>query len=366
MIKWEPNKEARIRVWNYKLAMVVTKNAERVLIGTEVDIKRQLEGKEDANLVYDETRPFGTLLFSLDTDPKGGWATAVYMLMEAQKLMHTPAVSRIASKSTAPDFEKIALDILSEKCDSEDPICQFVAMRIWYGYWIHRGKKSPYDCAQFLQSMQNLIRPFSSHHNYAEEMIHVTSNNSIFHHTKELEPCDRQLVLYHIQNEVDQDCVLVDESLIPLEKYYLSKFDKWKKYIVRCKICSRLFMADTLRYELCSDECRNQARLNNLALRKQDEDISEIDRICMNASAHWYNRLTKIKNSVEYSQEDIAQYSSKKEHFLKEKRKKRQAYKKGRISYTQLQNWLLQQEAEAQIALETIWLHKGDSNPKNE
>lgn len=369
MFERRPTKDEKKRILNNKLALVVTKDYERILIGTEDGIKKRLDGYLDAEVMYDETRPFGSLLLTMDTDPEGEWGTVIFHLKQAQESIHSSRHQKaqkllLASLpgqpklEHAPTHEGRAQNILMKKYSSGDPICQFVAARIWYGYWVYREDKLPDYCDLFLNSMHYLIRPFSYYRGPADERITVNADNRIFRHTQEMKSYDKEHIIYTPSDSSIQDCIIVDKSLIPLEKYYLSKFDKWKKYIIRCKVCDHLFMADSLRYELCSDECRNQARLSNLALRKQDEDTSAVDQICINASAHWYNRLDKIRKSNEWSEEDIQKYIIAKEHFLQEKRKKRRAYKTGKLSFAELRDWLLHQEVEAQEVLESLMVTK--------
>lgn len=358
MIQWRPEKKKIEAVLSYKLAMVLTENEERLLIGTEDNIRRRLEGENDAELIYDEVRPIGTLLFTMEEDENGDWSTAISKLYEAQEIIHSIKAPRIFSDKNAPAIEREAQDFLSEKFDTGDPICQYVALRIWYGYWEYREKRFPKDCMLYLNSMQNLIRPFLHYPNYVEEQIRVLPSNSVFRHTQELKFYDRERSIYRIKNVPNLECIIVSQSLIPLEKWYLFKFEKWKKYVIRCKRCNRLFLADNLKHKLCSDNCRHQSRISNLALRKENEDISKVDKICLNAGAHWYNRLAKIKASGEWSEYDIQEYEEAKNNFLAKRRKKRREYKMGKISFYELRDWLLKQEVEAQNTMDSLRMRR--------
>lgn len=369
MFERRPTKDQKKQILNSKLALIVTKDYERILIGTEENIKKRLDGHLDVDVMYDETKPFGSLLLTMDTDPEGEWGTVIFHLKQAQESIHSSRHQKTQKLlfaslpgqpklEFAPTHEARAQEILIKKYNSADPICQFVATRIWYGYWVYREGKSPDNCELFLNSMHNLIRPFSCYRGSADERIAVNADNRIFRHTQEMRSYDKEHIIYTPSDSSMQDCIIVDKSLIPLEKYYLSKFDKWKKYIIRCKVCGRLFMADTLKFKLCSDECKKQARLNNLVLRKQDKDTSNVDSICINASAHWYNRLDKIRKSSEWTEEDVQKYVIAKDQFLKEKRKKRRAHKMGKLSFVELRDWLLHQEVAAQEALEALMVTK--------
>ena len=358
MIKRRPSKQELKLVLSYKLALAVTKDYERIIIGSEDSIKQRLSGQQDADVFYDQTRPFGTFLFTSDPNPKDNWCTAIACLIEAQRILHSINPIDHHLKEGVLYQEGKAQDILTEKFDSDDPVCQFVALRIWYGYWVFREKRPAEHCTVFLDSMFNLVRPFSHPFYCIEDRNIVSASNSIFRHPPEFKSADKEQHVLQLTGTDNIEYIIVDRSLIPLEKYYISQFNKWKKYLICCKVCGRYFFADSLKFELCSQDCRDQARENTLTQRKHNEEIASVDRICLNASAHWYNRLKRMKESPEWSSDDIQKYENEKNRFLKEKSKKRKAYKKGKITFGELQDWLLHQEVEAQDALESLMVTK--------
>ena len=358
MIKRKPSKQELKLVLSYKLALVVTNDYERIIIGSEDGIKQRLSGQQDADVFYDQTRPFGTFLFTTDPNPKDNWCTAIGCLIKAQRILHSinPIDHRL--KEGVLYQEGKAQDILTEKFDSDDPICQFIALRIWYGYWFFREKRPAEHCKVFLDSMFNLVRPFSHPFYCIEDRNIVSASNSIFRHPPEFSSSDKEQHLFHLNGTDRTEYIIVDRSLIPLEKYYIAQFNNWKKYLIKCKVCGRYFFANTLKFKLCSQDCRNQARENTLTQRKHNEEIASVDRICLNASAHWYNRLKRMKESPEWSSDDIQKYEAEKNRFLEEKRKKRKAYKKGKITFDELRDWLLYQDVEAQDAFESLMVTK--------
>lgn len=54
MLTWKPDNKDTIDSW--KLAMVLSKGYERILIGSDYDINRVLSQKKKGKLFYDETR----------------------------------------------------------------------------------------------------------------------------------------------------------------------------------------------------------------------------------------------------------------------------------------------------------------------
>jgi len=155
-----------------------------------------------------------------------------------------------------------------------------------------------------------------------------------------------------------QEYITICDSLLPLEKYYIPKCVAHNHYVIDCKVCKKPFIAPSRRYTLCSDNCRKQARSKNLTTRKETGNTAEVDRICVNASAHWNNRLASMRKSRLYSSEQLEKYIASKKAFQAEKKKQRQELKKGKISFEELQNWLLLQEQEAQVAMEQLVVTK--------
>ena len=83
MIKWHPSKQEVQQVCEQKLAVVISKDYERILIGQTSDILAKLECPEYTAINYDETRPFGTFLLNGEYD-EVFWTEALLNLYEAQ------------------------------------------------------------------------------------------------------------------------------------------------------------------------------------------------------------------------------------------------------------------------------------------
>lgn len=358
MIKRKPTNAEVKNVLSFRLAMVITKNSERILIGTEENIKHRLSGQANADLIYDKVRSFGTLLLLPSFVPDRNLETAISHLFDAQEIIHKINPRPHFSNENVLYHEGIAQDILTDYFDTDNPLFQFVALKIWYGYWLYRGEHRAKNCSLYLHSMHNLVRPFSCRVHYIEDRNRISASNLIFRHPAEFKSCDKEQTIYHIKSPGDVEYIMIDRSLIPLEKYYIAQFSKWSKYLICCKNCDRFFFADSLKYELCSQDCRDQARKNTLSKRKDNEETAVVDRMCLNASAHWYNRLKKIKSSNDWSKEDVRKYELEKDRYLKDKNQKRKAHKKGQITFAELRDWLLHQEVEAQEALEALMVTK--------
>ena len=156
-----------------------------------------------------------------------------------------------------------------------------------------------------------------------------------------------------MKNE-NAECLLVDDSLIPLERFYESKIEKWTKYIIQCKLCGKYFIADSMQYKLCSEACKQEAQKKTRESRKEDDGIAKIDKALAAANGHWNSRWTRIRKSLEWSNDLVSQYRAAMVQFQEEKRKMSRAYRKGEITCGELLDWLYQQQEEAERILQEL------------
>lgn len=107
-IRQEPCREKVLFV----LTLDRKKLKERVLIGTESEIRSQLEGDANVDLFYDSVSPLGTMLIRFDKDADGSWNRLG--LSPLRDAMHT-------SRWEQPALEQAAGQFLSEKYQSGEP-----------------------------------------------------------------------------------------------------------------------------------------------------------------------------------------------------------------------------------------------------
>lgn len=352
-IKWNPSKRDGKYVSQLCLGVVVTREYERVLVGKQLDIQYKLQGADVSGILYDETRPFGSFLLMLDDDREGKWNTALSYLMEARAILDKSGAYRLLNNEEDPKMlENEAMYILADKFECGDLISKFVALRIWCGYWEIRGNKKQHDFEQFFSKAQTLVRPFNVSGPNLEERIELTPEHPIFRYAKELNVRDKNSERFAISENVD--CIIVQDSLLPIKKFYADKIRTMKKHIMKCELCSQFYIADSEKFQYCGDKCKAMARRRSLEQRREIGLTAEIDRLCNDAYAHWNNRLTKIRKSLEWSAEEVQMFVDKKEAFQKKKTEMRKKHKTGEITFSELRDWLIKQSIEADNALVAI------------
>ena len=155
---------------------------------------------------------------------------------------------------------------------------------------------------------------------------------------------DTRLELWYPDQKRTVECVAISSSLYPLIIYYLNRLRDWGLSFRKCKVCGRLFLANSLRYELCSEKCKKKQALQNK--REFDERAREnnYDLYYKNACQGWRNKINKVKKMDGFPPERLSEIQSAFEAFKKEALQRKKVVKKGTASISDFRSWLLQQD----------------------
>ena len=140
-------------------------------------------------------------------------------------------------------------------------------------------------------------------------------------------PEDTRLDLWYPDNKRKMVCVAAYSSLYPLMIYYPNHLNDWGLYFRKCKICGKVFLARSQRYELCSDKCRKKQSLQNK--REFDERASEnnYDLLYKNECQNWRNKINKAKKTSGFSADCLEEMLAAFESFKKDALQRKQAVK---------------------------------------
>lgn len=313
------------------------KMKERILIGTEDDVRLRLENHTDTDLICDVTRPLGTLLTEFEHDPDGVWNQ--HGLSPLRDALHT-------NRWKQPALEQASANFLKEKFNTLDPIRQYVSFRIWNDYLLAREPaKREEACERFIHKMSRFTLAFIGNPplKYDSEGNPFTlSLSELFLGSAPVE--DTRLELWYPDRRRSIECVAISQSLYPLLIYYLNRLHDWGLCFRKCKVCGKLFLASSLRYELCSEKCKKKQALQNK--REFDERAREnnYDLYYKNACQGWRNKINKVKKMDGFPPDRLTEIQSAFESFKKEALQRKNAVKKGTASINEFRSWLLQQD----------------------
>lgn len=139
---------------------------------------------------------------------------------------------------------------------------------------------------------------------------------------------DTRLDLWFPGNKRMTESVSAYTSLYPLITYYLNRLNDWGLCFRKCKVCGRIFLAKSQRYELCGEKCRKKQALQNK--REFDERAREnnYDLLYKNECQNWRNKINKAKKTIGFPADRLEEMLTAFEAFKKEALQRKKAVKK--------------------------------------
>ena len=324
-----------------KIILVMTldrkKKTERILVGQEELIRVALKFDNAIPVFCDVTRPLGSVLFDEEYNNAQEWYdNTIYPIYTF------PTMSDFSNNQ----YEKYLADYLNYKCQSNNPVSMYLAFHIWNEYM--KLKQIKGDTTTYVYAMKNKMDGL-----FAEYYLSFTPKiQDIFHHPSALDVYEQsklkhgdtaRLELWMPNKHFSNECVVADNTLKPLITYYQNRLDDWHLYVKTCKVCGKKFLADSQRYELCSDKCRKAQSLQN----KRDFDDrarkNNYDLVYKNECQNWRNKINKAIKSGTYSPEQIDKMKQLFSDFKKEALYKKKQVKTKEITAKEFTDWIYSQ-----------------------
>ena len=303
------------------------KMTERILIGTEIEITKRLRFGDGSFLFFDRKRPLGTLLTEYKQDAENEWLSHGFMpLWDA---LHTNRFKQQALEQKSADF-------LSMRYASGDPVLMFTAIRLWNGYLRAREPRDRDTAAGLYQN--DMTRLTASLLNITNDML---MQDDLPEYIKKSE-ADRKLDLW-FPSETDSEYVIIRASFLPGILYYKNRLNEWGLHFRSCKVCGKIFLAKSRKYEICGDACRKQQGLNSKRAFDARARENSYDLVYKNECQNWRNRIRKAKKTPGVSQKRLAKMKSAFEAFKTEALIKKSAVKAGELSVKEFTGWILRQ-----------------------
>lgn len=315
------------------------KMKERILIGEELQIRFRLQGYADAEVLCDVTRPLGAMLSAFEHDPDGEWNR--FGLIPLREALHS-------NRWKQPGLEQASGDFLAKKYLTGDPVRMYAAFRIWNGYLLAREpREREKACDRFMDKMSHFTQMFQERSPLRfdpdtgrPERFHISSRvfgSAPAEYTK--------LDLWYPDSKQATECVAAYASFYPIVTYYLNRLGDWGLHFRKCKICGRLFLAESLRYELCSSKCRKAQALQNKREFDERARDNNYDLVYKNECQHWRNIINKAKKNPALPADRLTEMQTAFEAFRKEALQRTRAIKTEKASPKDFTYWLYRQSS---------------------
>ena len=297
-------------------------NEEYILIGNEREVRAKLRG-EKGNVLYEYKQAIGKWLIDLRKNRDTGWINAIDDLYHAAYHMNhgkRDIKEYFGASKVASEERRVGQDFLERKMATGNPINQYIALRIWDEYKHAREDKKGSLLADFRIRAKNLVRPlYALEGKEAEENFRINKQSQIWSWGNPILEHDN--IQYAVTTDEGQEYVCATWSLLPVRAYYLTKFEEYKKCVIKCRMCGQEFVAPSLRFQLCGDKCKERAR-NLSKSKKDDESISaRVNKLSRREYQHWANHIKMAEHSMDWSAQDIEMLKDEMKLFHQRKKK---------------------------------------------
>ena len=235
---------------------------------------------------------------------------------------------------------------MKTKFDTSDPLRMYAAFRIWNGYLLARESRNRAEaCERFMDKMSPFTMAFQQRSPL--QFDSDTGRPQPFQISSRIfgsvPAAETRLDLWYPDNRRTTECVAAYATFYPLITYYLNRLNDWGFFFRRCKVCGRVFLAKSQRYELCGDKCRKKQALQNK--REFDERAREnnYDLLYKNECQNWRNKINKAKRTAGFPADRLEEMLTAFEAFKKEALRRKKAVKERTASPKEFTDWLYQQ-----------------------
>ena len=297
---------------------------EHIMIGELQEVQHFLAGAENSKLLVNKKRPFGSFILECSVPIANRLADVRVALADSTE------------KRKSPYLEN-SKEILDDLWNSDNLIYRFIAIRIWQEYEKACNIKN-YDLYGEIEkislplmfSLANDIKTWQEN----DPQNPLYQLDSVYF----LAPA---LVLYSAKG-INEYYTVID-SLFPIIVYYLKTVYKEKTFIQSCKLCGKLFRANTANIPtFCSAECkREQGKINK---RRFDERAKKTpsEMAYKKQYMYCYNRIKKLHKSAPDT-ELLTGAEKIFKAFCKEALRLKKQVQNGKLTDRDFENWMFQE-----------------------
>lgn len=150
------------------------------------------------------------------------------------------------------------------------------------------------------------------------------------------------------------ECVSAYHSFYPLLIYYMNRLSDWGPNFCKCKVCGKVFLTQSLCYEVCSYKCWKQQTLQN----KQEFDKrvrgNGYDHQYKNECPGWHNVMNKAKKTPGFPPERLAAMQTAFDAFKKEALRWTTLVKSRQSSPEEFRDWIVLQKVLSWINVKSV------------
>lgn len=300
----------------------------------------------EVKLLYSTTRPLGSFFNDLLAECRQDWAEFIYMPLH-HLLSDISDYCEYGLKFdwTSEKFNLEESDVTEDKIlmmdefynnfkniktikqfclnhGEKNPIRKYISYRIWNDFCKCQKEMLEYD--EMKKNADALTRALSF--NRCQPDCREKNINEIsFWVPEQLAPSETSLEIWYPNRHRNFECAMIEHSLFPLISYYINHLYHAGFHLRKCKVCNKIFVADTLKKTLCgSKDCkriqgaRNKQRFDSKEKPYYEKSYNQVRR-------NFKDRINTLAKKTTISESELNLLEAVFQDF-KEKAKKESKY----------------------------------------
>lgn len=328
------------------LSLDKKRKQEHIVIGPKSQVHLRIAEIPTAQVLFDQKRPLGTILFECEEQVQSDWNLYV----------HAPLSQALASWVGRKGAEQSVLEYLEPHLNSNNAVCKYAAhwaVNEYCNYITHQG--SPDHSSLYQDSAANISRFFR--HLILDDAKNSTVGKALQRVQTEMSInglfMDSSATIWYPSRAQAREWLIISCSLFPAALYYLQRLQDWGFGFCKCSVCGKIFLAPNLHYNLCSTACRNVRNRQNKQAFDERAKGNGYDIDYKNTAQRLRNRLTNLKEQPNISEIELQKAQEAFDHFRKSALQKKKKIKTEE-ECTSFRRWMLQQEREFEHLCNTI------------
>ena len=237
-------------------------------------------------------------------------------------------------------FIATAFNFFRSKYEGGYPLDIYAAIRISDGYLNARLPKNRDRAADSFNMMMSKIKDGLM--DWTDEMIR---SPKMFYGENSFSKEAVRMDLWYPTGSIEPECVLAYDSILPVIIFYHNRLLAAGLNIRKCKVCGKSFLAESLKYGICSERCRKKQ--NTIKKKEFDARATEngYDKIYKNECQRWRNIIHRAEKNADTSSEKLLEMKSAFQDLKTEALKKKSAVKKGLLPVKGSEDWIFIQSS---------------------
>ncbi|NDO18544.1 hypothetical protein FMM68_02580 [Lachnospiraceae bacterium MD329] len=212
---------------------------------------------------------------------------------------------------------------------------QYVILKLWHEFGVRHKEINSIANTMRRKQWEQLGIAYGE---FADKMFMPFEKK--FTNTVDVKTVSGQVRIETMITDKGIECVYTfDEDILPMYVLYMTELAKQGKHIRTCEICGREFVASRKDTKVCGAKCKSQRQAGYFKEHKEKVKDDIVDKTYQQ-NRDGYDNFIKKLNKLNISEYMIVAYKDAKYDFLDKGKKKRKAYKNGKLSKKDFLDWI--------------------------